>query len=144
MPRILGLNPLAVLVAGIALFFTGFIFYGVLFSDLWVGLWGMTEADLEAAEAATGPAMAAGFVQSLVIAGVLGFALKALKAEGMVSAIKWSVFLWAGFVVTTMAYDTIYALQPIMLLVLDGAHTLTGYVVMSVILTAMDKVAVKN
>jgi hypothetical protein len=144
MPRIFGLNPLAVLVAAIVFYFVGFIVYGLLFSELWVGLWGFTEAELAAAETAAGPSMALGFVLTVVFTGFLGYALKALKADSLTSAIKWSVFLWAGFVVTTLAYDTVYALQPVMLLVLDAAHNLVGFVLMAVVLTAMDKIAVKD
>jgi Protein of unknown function (DUF1761) len=144
MPRIFGLNIIAVLVAGIALWFIGALFYGVLFADLWMGLWGFGASDEARMESSMGATMGAGFVLSLLVAGVLGFALKALKADGLVPAIKWSVFLWAGFVLTTMSYDIIYALQPLMLLVLDGAHMLTGFVVMAVLLTVLDKVAVKD
>ncbi len=144
MPRILGLNPLAVLVAGFALWMVGFVFYGVLFAQLWIGLWGFTEADMAAAEAVAGPAMAAGFALSIIFAGFLSYALKALKADGMTSAVKWALFLWAGFVVTTMAYDIIYALQPIMLLLLDASHNLVGFIIMALILTALDEVAVKD
>lgn len=144
MPRILGLNIIAVLVAALAFFFIGFVFYGLLFADLWVGLWGFSEADLAEADAAAGPAMAAGFVLTVIIAGFLGAALKALRADSMGGAIKWAIFLWAGFAVTTMAYDIVYAQQPVLLLVLDSAHMLTGFVAMAVILTAMDGVAVKD
>jgi len=144
MPRIFGLNVIAVLVAAIAFYFIGFVFYGLLFAELWIGLWDFSEAHLEAAESAAGPAMAAGFVLTVIIAGFLGVALKALKAGSMGSAIKWAVFLWAGFAVTTMAYDIVYALQPVLLLVLDSAHMLAGFVAMAVILTAMDGVAVKD
>ena len=43
-----------------------------------------------------------------------------------------------------MSYDIVYALQPLMLLVLDGAHMLTGFLIMSILLTVLDKVAVKD
>ncbi|RKR03235.1 DUF1761 domain-containing protein [Maricaulis maris] len=144
MPRIFGLNIIATLVAGIAFWMVGALFYGVLFAELWLGLWGFTAADEPRMEAAAGLSMGLGFLLSIVFAGVLGFTLKALKADGMVSAIKWAIFLWAGFVITTMSYDILYALQPVMLLVLDGAHTLTGFVVMAVLLTVLDKTAVKD
>lgn len=144
MPRILGLNLVAVIVATLAFFAVGAVWYGALFSDLWVGLWGFTDAQLANAEASAGPAMAMGFAITLVTTAFLGLALKALKADGLASAVKWAVFLWAGFVVTTMAYDIAYAMQPMMLLVLDSAHTLIGFVVAAAILTAMDGVAVKD
>ena len=119
MPRIFGLNLVALIVATLA-------FYAA------------------AAEASAGPAMAMGFAITLVTTAFLGLALKALKADGLASAVKWAVFLWAGFVVTTIAYDIAYAMQPMMLLVLDGAHTLIGFVVAATILTVMDGVAVKD
>lgn len=144
MPRIFGLNMIATLVAGLAFWMVGALFYGVLFADLWMGLWGFGPADEARMEASMGMTMGIGFLLSLVFAGVLGFALKALKADGMMSAIKWAIFLWAGFVVTTMSYDMIYALQPVLLLVLDGAHTLTGFIIMAALLTVLDKVAVKD
>ncbi|WP_323763223.1 DUF1761 domain-containing protein [Maricaulis sp.] len=144
MPRIFGLNIIATLVAGAAFWMVGALFYGVLFADLWMGLWGFGPADEARMEGSMGITMGLGFLLSVIFAGFLGFTLKALKADGMMSAIKWAVFLWAGFVVTTMSYDIIYALQPVMLLVLDGAHTLTGFVVMAALLTVLDGVAAKN
>jgi len=144
MPRIFGLNIIATIVAGIAFWMVGALFYGALFADLWMGLWGFGPTDEARMEAGMGMTMGVGLLLSVVFAGFLGFTLKALKAEGMMSAIKWAVFLWAGFVVTTMSYDMVYALQPVMLLVLDGAHTLTGFVVMAALLTVLDGVAVKD
>ncbi|MEP3071449.1 DUF1761 domain-containing protein [Maricaulis sp.] len=144
MPRILGLNLVALIVATLAFYAVGAVWYGALFSELWTGLWGFTDAQMTAAEASAGPAMAMGFAITLVTTAFLGLALKALKADGLASAVKWAVFLWAGFVVTTIAYDIAYAMQPMMLLVLDGAHTLIGFVVAAAILTAMDGVAVKD
>ncbi|WP_300542292.1 DUF1761 domain-containing protein [Maricaulis sp.] len=144
MPRILGLNILATLVAAIVLYLAGFIFYGLLFADLWIGLWGFTEAELAAAESAAGPSMAIGFALSVAMAAFLGLALKALNADDLGSALKWAVFLCVGFCVTTMAYDTVYAQQHILLLVLDSAHLLTGFLAMAAVFTFMDKVAVKD
>ncbi len=144
MPRILGLNPLAVLVAGLAFWMVGALWYGALFADLWFGLWGFVEADEARMEAVMAPAMTAGLIQCLLFAGFLATALKAVKAEGLTASIKWAVFFWAGFVLLAQAYGAIYALQPVLLLVLDASHTLVGFIVMSVLLSVMDSVAVKD
>ena len=144
MPRILGLNIIAVIVATLAFYMLGALWYGALFSDLWVGLWGFTEAQLAAAETSAGPAMALGFLITLATVVFIGLALKALRADGMGPAIKWAVFLWAGFALTTMAYDIAYAMQPVLLLVLDGAHLLIGFVLTAILLTVMDGIAVKD
>ena len=144
MPRILGLNPLAVLVAGLAFWMVGALWYGALFADLWFGLWGFVEADEARMEAVVAPAMTAGLIQCLLFAGFLATALKAVKAEGLTASIKWAVFFWAGFVLLAQAYGAIYALQPVLLLVLDAGHTLVGFIVMSVLLSVMESVAVKD
>lgn len=144
MPRIFGVNIIAWLVSAIALYFVGFIVYGLLFSDLWVGLWGFTPEQLEAAAASGGLSMAIGFVISLATALFIGIALKAFGAATMKDALMRALLLWAGFAVTTLAYDTVYAMQPVMLLILDAAHLLVGFLVVAAILTAMDKVAVKD
>lgn len=62
----------------------------------------------------------------------------------LIDAIKGAVFLWLGFAIPTMAYDIVYAAQPLMLLVIDGAHLLVGFVVAAAVLTAMDGVDVKD
>ena len=144
MPRIFGVNIIAWLVSAIALYFVGFIVYGLLFSDLWVGLWGFTPEQLEAAAASGGLSMAIGFVISLATALFIGIALKAFGAATMKDALMRALLLWAGFAVTTLSYDTVYAMQPVMLLILDAAHLLVGFLVVAAILTAMDKVAVKD
>ena len=144
MPRIFGVNIIAWLVATLALYFTGFVFYGLLFSQLWVGLWGFTDAQMQAAEAGTGLSMALGFVISLATALFLGIALKAFGANGMKDALTKAVLLWAGFAVTTLAYDTVYAMQPALLLVLDAAHLLVGFLAAAAVLTAMDGTGSKS
>ncbi|MHA6289651.1 DUF1761 domain-containing protein [Maricaulis sp. CAU 1757] len=144
MPRIFGVNLIAWLVASVVAYFVGFIFYGLLFTDLWVGLWGFSEAELQAAEAGAAIGMIGGFVITLATALAIGIALRALDAMTLGPAIKWAVFLWAGFVITTMAYDIAYASQPFMLLVLDGAHTLVAFIAMAAALVLLDGVGAKS
>jgi len=144
MPRIFGLNIIAVLVSAIALFFVGFLFYGVLFTDLWVGLQGFTDAQMLAADENMAAGMLHGFLLSLVTAIFIGLALARFGSDSMMSAIKSAVLLWAGFAVTTLAYDFVYAMQPFMLLVLDASHLLAGFIVVAIVQTALDGVAVKS
>ena len=144
MPRIFGVNIIAWLVSAVALYFVGFVFYGLLFSEAWVSLWNFSPEQIEAAEAAAGPSMALGFVISLATAFFIGLALKKFGAEGLVPVTRKAVFLWAGFVVTTLAYDTVYALQPVMLLVIDSAHLLVGFIVVAVLHDLLDGVMSKD
>jgi hypothetical protein len=144
MPRILGLNIIGVLVSAIALFFVGFVFYGLLFTELWVGLQGFTDAQMLAADENVVTGMLHGFIISLVTAIFIGLALERFGGDGMMSAIKSAVLLWAGFAVTTLAYGFVYAMQPVMLFILDASHLLVGFVVVAVVQTALDGVAVKS
>ena len=144
MPRIFGLNIIAVLVSAIALFFVGFLFYGVFFEELWVGLQGLTEAQLLEGEEHMAIGMFHGFLISLTTAIFIGLALERFGGEGMMSAIKSAVLLWAGFAATTLAYGFVYAMQPFMLFVLDASHLLVGFVVVAVVQTLLDGVAVKS
>tara|TARA_R110000868_G_scaffold57591_2_gene177782 strand:+ start:10094 stop:10537 length:444 start_codon:yes stop_codon:yes gene_type:complete len=144
MPRILGLNIIGVLVSAIALFFVGFLFYGLFFQDLWIGLQGFTDAQLAEAAEHQGPGMLHGFILSLVTAIFIGLALQRFGSEGLMPAIKSALLLWAGFAATTLAYGFVYAMQPFMLFVLDASHLLVGFVVVAVVQTALDGVAVKS
>ncbi|WP_417477901.1 DUF1761 domain-containing protein [Maricaulis sp.] len=144
MPRILGLNIIAVLASAIALYFVGFLFYGLFFTDLWVGLHDFSEAQMLAANENMAFGMLHGFILSLVTAIFIGLVLKRFGSDGMMEAIKGAVLLWAGFALTTLAYGIVYAMQPFMLFVLDASHLLVGFVVVAIVQTALDGVAVKS
>ncbi|WP_417484269.1 DUF1761 domain-containing protein [Maricaulis salignorans] len=144
MPRIFGLNIIAVLASAIALYFVGFLFYGLFFTDLWVGLHDFTEAQMIAANENMAFGMLHGFLISLVTAIFIGLVLKRFGSDGMMPAIKGAVLLWAGFAVTTLAYDVVYAMQPVMLFLLDASHLLVGFVVVAIVQTALDGIAVKS
>ena len=144
MPRIFGLNIIGVLASAIALYFVGFLFYGLFFADLWMGLQGVTEAQMLAADENMALGMVHGFIISLVTAIFIGLALERFGGDGMMSAIKSAVLLWAGFAVTTLAYGFVYAMQPFMLFVLDASHLLVGFVVVAVVQTALDGFGVKS
>jgi len=135
MPRILGLNAVGVLVSAIAFFLIGFVFYGLIFQDLWMGAMGIEpdpEAGVDPVE------LGKGFILSLTTAVFLGLALKKMGANGMMSALKKSAFLWLGFAVTTLAYGPLYSGYPLILFVLDSAHLFTGFLAMAAIQTLMD------
>ena len=144
MPRIFGLNIIAVLASTIALYFVGFLFYGVFFIDLWVGLHDFTDAQMHAANENMAIGMTYGFFLSLITASFIGVALKRFGGDGMMPAIKGAVLLWAGFAATTLAYDVVYAMQPVMLFVLDAAHLLVGFVIVAIVQTVLDGVAVRS
>lgn len=143
MPRIFGLNIIAAVVATIALYLVGFVFYGVLFAEQWMALWDFSEAHIAYAESVAGPAMGIGFLVSLATGVFIGLAVERFAGPGIGGAVRLAVFLWAGFALTSLAYDHVYALQPVMLLVIDATHLLVGYIVAAVVYSLMRNVAVK-
>lgn len=144
MPRIFGVNLLGLLVSGIAFWMLGFVFYGVLFTQVWTSLWGWDPAELEAAAAeASALPMIIGFAISVLSALAVGVANARLGATDLMTAVKNAVFLWAGFVLITLSYDIIYAMQPVMLLVLDGAHILLGFILIAVVQSLLDGIGAK-
>ncbi len=145
MPRIFGVNLAGWLVSGLAFWMLGFVFYGILFTDLWTSLWGWDPVELEAAAAeASALPMVIGFFISLFSALAVGVANIRMGATDLVSAVKNAVFLWAGFSLLTLSYDSVYAMQPVMLVVLDGSHILLGFILIAVIQSLMDGVGSKT
>jgi hypothetical protein len=133
MPRVFGLNLVAVLVSGVSFWLLGYLFYGVLFMEPWRAAWGISEADVAATADGAAIGMAIGFLLSIFTAFMIGFALKFLKADDMMSALKKAGFLWIGFALPTLAYDTIYAMQPLYLLAIDAGHLLVGYLLIAAV-----------
>ena len=103
-----------------------------------------TDAQMLAADENVVTGMLHGFIISLVTAIFIGLALERFGGDGMMSAIKSAVLLWAGFAVTTLAYGLVYAMQPVVLFILDASHLLVGFIVVAVVQTALDGVAVKS
>ncbi len=135
MPKIFDLNPIGVLVASLAFFFAGFVIYGVLFSELWMALEGVTEADAEGAGMGwLAPALVITVMQVIGI----GLLLKWRGAETLRDA-AWTAFVaWLVLAVPLMAYDPIYNPNASWLsLALDGLHLFVGWVGTAAILTLM-------
>ncbi|MEO1014135.1 MAG: DUF1761 domain-containing protein [Pseudomonadota bacterium] len=135
MPRIFGLNLVALLLATFAFFFAGFVIYGVLFSDLWMSIEGVSEED--AAAAGMGWLAPALLITVLQVIG-LGLILQWRKAASLGAAVTTAIVAWALIALPLMAYDPIYIPgQSPMSLVIDGAHLFVGWVSSAVILTLL-------
>lgn len=157
MPKLASVNLLGVLLAAVALYFVGFIWYGVLFSDVWLEDLMTTRnlitpeafaeldtagqrAALEAAypNANPGLSMGLGFVISLVTAFGLGFALKKMGAKGLASHIGYAAVIWLCIAVTSLAYDHVYGLKPMIGFWIDSSHLLVGFSAAAAVLSFFD------
>ncbi|TGY89952.1 DUF1761 domain-containing protein [Marinicauda algicola] len=132
MPRIFGHDLLAVIAAVILAYAVGFIMYGVLFTEMWMEMAGITQADAEGAPAWK---MYLGIVMPILM--VLGLA-KLFKLTGksdLMGHLTVGFVAWLGFAFPTLMYGWVYGIgYPLGLLVMDGAHLLISILVASAVL----------
>ncbi|MAS06334.1 MAG: hypothetical protein CL534_16855 [Ahrensia sp.] len=126
-----GANYVAILVAAIAAYLAGAIYYG------WLGKTWMKAARIDPAEAKMSlPLMVTGFVCELVMAwvmaGVIGHLGEVTIRTGLISA----ALLWLGFMATTLTVNQRYQGFGWDLTILDGIHWLIVALLMGGIIGA--------
>ena len=136
-----GVNYLAILVAAVVGWVIGAAWY-MSFAKPWVAAHGRTMEDFKAqADAAKGTSAAwlpyvLAFIAELIMAWVLAGLLAHLGSgqtnvwNGIVSAL----FVWVGFVVTTIAVNNMFGMRKPMLTVIDSGHWLAVLLVMGIVL----------
>ena len=132
-----GLNYLAIVVAAVAGWLAGAVWYGVLFARPWMAANAITSDSMKARGVSPLPfivAFVAQVVMAWMLAGVLGHLGpgQVTIRNGMISA----AFLWFGFVLTTMAVNNTFASRKPVLLAIDGGHWLAVMLVMGAIIGA--------
>ena len=129
-----GVNYLAVIIATLAGFGLGAVWYMVL-SKPWVRAVGKTEADRPRGTAQALPfviALVALFVMALMLAGLMGHLGDITVRGGMISGF----FVWLGFVITTMGVNHAFAGAKPMLTVIDGLHWLAVLLIQGAVIGA--------
>ena len=133
-----GINHLAVLIATVAGFAFGAAYYMTL-SRPWLAAMGKTKEELAAAgKGSPGPfivSIVALLIMAWVLAGGIGHlgpGQVTLK-NGVISAL----FMWLGFVITTLAVNYSFGQRRPMLTVIDGIHWLGVLVIQGAIIGAM-------
>jgi hypothetical protein len=134
------LNYWPVLIAAVASFLFGAVWYGVL-GRQWMAARGLSEAEMAAAKAQMGRAPVpyiVAFVALLVMAWMLAGVLLHLGQGGMAPSIRTGVisgfFLWLGFVVTTMTVNHAFQGARAALTLIDGGHWLGVLLIQGAIL----------
>jgi uncharacterized protein DUF1761 len=130
------INYLAVLVAAIAGWLVGAIWYGVL-GRPWMAALGWTAADMTSPDGRrrvpVGPmivAFIAQLIMALMLAGIIGHMGEPNPTIGVVSG----VLVWIGFVITTIAVNNAFQKRKAMLTIIDGGHWLAVLVVQGIII----------
>lgn len=162
MPRVMGVNLVAALAGAVAMYFIGFVIYGLVFQEVWTqevlinrGAVSAEEAaalsgaalmaELEAIPTVLDPmvAMGVGFLISLLTAAGMAAALNFLKPSSLGGAVGYAVLFWVAFAVTTLSYNVVYYSESVINFGLDLVHMLLGYTAAAAVIHALDGKAMR-
>jgi hypothetical protein len=134
-----GMSTLAIVIAAVAGWLAGALYYTVL-AKPWVAAHGKTIEQHKAEQAALkgtphawlpfALALLAELVMAWVLAGLVGH----MGAVTIRSAIISGLFVWAGFMVTTMLVNNAFAGRRYLLTLIDAGHWLLVVVVMGAVI----------
>ena len=133
------INYLAVVAAGVAAMTVGFLWYGPLFGKKWLALSGMTQTNVEAAEASSMTksyllTFAGSLIMSYVLAHSLVFASAYLQTTGISAGLMAGFWSWLGFVAPVTLGNVLWERKPWGLWVFNNGHYLVALLVMGLIL----------
>jgi len=132
-------NYVAVLVAAVAMFLFGWVWYSI-FGSMWMSYTGMT---MDMAEQMSGMEIAksygGSFVAYLVCFYCLAFVNHAFKVTSITSAVMCGFWTWLGFTATPLFVTFAYQGKSIGLFFIDGGYWLIGMVIGAIILVKMQK-----
>lgn len=132
-----GINYWAVLVAGLLGFGLGGVWYRLL-ANPWKTAHGFTTEQIRAHHgkgAAPWPLIIA-FVADLVMAWMLAGVIGHLGAVSVKNGVIAALFLWLGFVITTLAVNNTFGMRKPLLIVIDGGHWLAALLLMGAVIGA--------
>ncbi len=132
MPKIFGTSLLGILAAGIVFWLLGWIWYGMVFTDMWHTLTGVPKPEEEIMDPKI---MIGGIVSSIAMALGLAYILQQSSASLLGTCAKIAIIVSALIGLPLMAMDNLYQGEPIKLLVLDYGYVLVGFAIMGIILS---------
>lgn len=130
------INFLAVLVAAVATFMVGGLWYGLLFAKRWAEVHGYTEDQLQAMAKKQGRNFAVFFVSDLVMGVILSLLIINLHLQNAVQGAGLGFLMWLGIAATIGACKNAANNKPLAAFVIDTGHELTALLVMGMILGA--------
>lgn len=130
------INYWAVLVAGVAQFVIGMLWYSpAMFGNAWMKMVGITKSDIEKAKKkGMAGEMIAGFVFGLVTASVLALILPVFGASDWQNTLQIVFWLWLGLMGAGSTGMVLWENRPKELWLLNNAYTFVIWYVMSLVL----------
>ena len=136
MPKIFGTNLLGILAAAVAFYLFEFLWYGVMFSEMWMAFTGITEAEALAQSEKLGIMMyIGGFAITLMQAFGLAYILHHASASLLLTCVKICAIIAVLISLPMMMYGHIYEGASHQAVILNFAHTLIGYILVGAILS---------
>jgi len=126
-----GINYLAIVVAAAAGFMVGGVWYQVL-GNAWAQAQGKTRDDFKPQPKPFIIAIISQLVMAFVLSGVIGHVGDVTIYRGVISGL----FIWAGFVATSLATNHGFQGAKASLTLIDGGHWLAVLLVMGAIIGA--------
>lgn len=128
------LNWLHILVATIAYFIVGAIWYSFLFQKPWIRYHGIDTSNPEAKKGA-GLIMLVGFIWTFIIVTGLAILINRMAlAGGVLSGIKLGLTTGVCFSALTISMTYLYLKKPAGLHLIDGLYHIVGQIVAAIIL----------
>ena len=134
-----GMSYLAIVLAAVAAWLAGALWYGVL-SGPWVAAQGKTMESFKAEHAAQKGTPAAWipfvlcFLAELVMAWVLAGIIAHLGPVTFRNGVISAAFVWLGFVITTMAVNNAFTWRKATLTLIDAGHWLVVLLIMGAVI----------
>ena len=130
------INYLAVLVSALIAFALGALWYGPLFGKLWMNLMNINPKAMKNPDnkkkAMRGYLIM--FIALLIMAYVMAHIIKYTGANSIGEGIQTGLFIWLGFLATTMIGSFLWEEKPLALYVLNVGHYLLVLGVMGALL----------
>lgn len=131
-------NVIEVIVAAIAAFVAGMIWYSpALMGKKYMKVMGKTEKDMKKEMGGMQSSMVKGFIMSLVMAFVLASVFGLIRVTTLSDGVQTAFWLWLGFVATTLFGAVIWEKKSMDWFVISAGHYLVGMIVMGLVLVSM-------
>lgn len=127
-----GVNYLGVLVASVAAMAFGAVWYGVL-AHPWMDAAGLSDAQIKARDRGMAPYVVSALAK-FVMAFCLAKILRVLDGVSVGNGIAGALFIFLGFVATTLSVNHRFQLKPWALTLIDGGYWLIVLILMGIII----------
>jgi len=128
------LSYLAIIVAALAQFVLGWLWYGRLFGKRWMSLMGINPQSIN--REGMGKTLVWTFIGSLVTAGVLRKFATMVGAHTVGAGVALGAMVWFGFIATVTLASVLYEKRSVNLYVLNNGYQLVSLAVMGAIVAA--------